>query len=141
MVNGEWCSSAAQVGRLPHNSDNAQGLFSIYHSPFTFMALLFAVTLFLSALLLFWVQPLVGKMVLPVLGGTPAVWSTCMLFFQCALLGGYAYVLAVSAAASSSATCRTTCARCYWRRRSPCPWPWPAHGRASCRRTAPWRGS
>src|SRR5437868_3705271 len=60
------------------------------------MPLLFAVTLFLSALLLFWVQPLVGKMVLPVLGGTPAVWSTCMLFFQCALLGGYAYVLAVT---------------------------------------------
>src|SRR5947209_7062669 len=60
------------------------------------MALLFAVTLFLSALLLFWVQPLVGKMVLPVLGGTPAVWNTCMLFFQSALLAGYAYVLAVT---------------------------------------------
>jgi hypothetical protein len=58
------------------------------------MSLLFALTLFLSALLLFWVQPLVGKMVLPVLGGTPAVWNTCMLFFQCALLAGYAYVLA-----------------------------------------------
>src|SRR5438045_8540386 len=61
-----------------------------------FMALLFAVTLFLSALLLFWVQPLVGKMVLPVLGGTPAVWNTCVLFFQCALLAGYAYALAVT---------------------------------------------
>jgi spermidine synthase len=58
------------------------------------MSLLFALTLFLSALLLFWVQPLVGKMVLPLLGGTPAVWNTCMLFFQCALLAGYAYVLA-----------------------------------------------
>jgi hypothetical protein len=58
------------------------------------MSLLFAVTLFLSAFLLFWVQPLAGKMVLPVLGGTPAVWNTCMLFFQGVLLAGYAYVLA-----------------------------------------------
>ncbi|HYH85018.1 MAG TPA: fused MFS/spermidine synthase [Pyrinomonadaceae bacterium] len=57
------------------------------------MAFLFAVTLFLSAFLLFWVQPLVGKMVLPLLGGTPAVWNTCMLFFQGVLLAGYAYVL------------------------------------------------
>src|SRR5919197_904534 len=60
------------------------------------MSLLFAVTLFLSALLLFWVQPLAGKAVLPVLGGTPAVWNTCMLFFQGALLAGYAYVLALT---------------------------------------------
>ena len=58
------------------------------------MTLLFAVTLFLSALLLFWVQPLAGKMVLPLLGGAPAVWNTCLLFFQAALLAGYAYVLA-----------------------------------------------
>ncbi|MBC7931534.1 MAG: fused MFS/spermidine synthase [Rubrivivax sp.] len=58
------------------------------------MSTLFAVTLFLSAFLLFWVQPLVGKMVLPLLGGTPAVWNTCMLFFQGVLLAGYAYVLA-----------------------------------------------
>src|SRR5690242_8355744 len=36
-------------------------------------------------------QPMVGKMILPLLGGTPAVWSTCMVFFQAALLGGYAY--------------------------------------------------
>jgi hypothetical protein len=58
------------------------------------MSFLFAVTLFLSALLLFWVQPLAGKMVLPLLGGAPAVWNTCLLFFQAALLAGYAYVLA-----------------------------------------------
>src|ERR1700750_1606996 len=58
------------------------------------MPLLFAVTLFLSALLLFWVQPLAGKMVLPLLGGAPAVWNTCLLFFQAALLAGYGYVLA-----------------------------------------------
>ena len=58
------------------------------------MTFLFAVTLFLSALLLFWVQPLAGKMVLPLLGGAPAVWNTCLLFFQAALLAGYGYVLA-----------------------------------------------
>ncbi|MDT7808632.1 MAG: hypothetical protein QOJ70_2445 [Acidobacteriota bacterium] len=60
------------------------------------MALLFACALFVSALLLFWVQPLVGKTVLPLLGGTPAVWNTCMLFFQALLLAGYAYALALT---------------------------------------------
>ncbi|HEX7958004.1 MAG TPA: fused MFS/spermidine synthase [Pyrinomonadaceae bacterium] len=60
------------------------------------MSLLFAVALFASAFLLFWVQPLAGKMLLPLLGGTPAVWNTCMLFFQAALLGGYAYALALT---------------------------------------------
>jgi hypothetical protein len=58
--------------------------------------LLFAVTLFVSAFLLFLVQPLVGKMILPLLGGTPAVWNTCMVFFQAALLAGYAYTHSVS---------------------------------------------
>lgn len=55
------------------------------------MVPLFAFTLFISALLLFLVQPMVGKMVLPKLGGTPAVWNTCMVFFQAMLLAGYAY--------------------------------------------------
>ena len=55
------------------------------------MVALYAVTLFISALLLFLVQPMVGKMVLPKLGGTPAVWNTCMVFFQAMLLAGYAY--------------------------------------------------
>ncbi|MBN2326033.1 MAG: fused MFS/spermidine synthase [Candidatus Omnitrophica bacterium] len=54
------------------------------------MVLLFAVTLFLSAMLLFWIQPLFSKMVLPYLGGTPGVWNTCMVFYQAALLAGYA---------------------------------------------------
>ncbi|HEX8117610.1 MAG TPA: hypothetical protein VF521_10095, partial [Pyrinomonadaceae bacterium] len=60
------------------------------------MALLFAAALFVSAFLLFWVQPLAGKMLLPLLGGTPAVWNTCMLFFQALLLAGYAYALALA---------------------------------------------
>lgn len=58
--------------------------------------LLFAAALFVSAALLFWVQPLVAKMLLPLLGGTPAVWNTCVLFFQLLLLAGYAYALAVT---------------------------------------------
>jgi len=52
---------------------------------------LHAVTIFLSAFLLFQVQPLIGKHILPWFGGTPAVWTTCMLFFQIVLLAGYAY--------------------------------------------------
>lgn len=51
----------------------------------------FAITLLLSALLLFTVQPLVAKLLLPLLGGAPMVWNTCMVFFQALLLGGYAY--------------------------------------------------
>ena len=53
--------------------------------------MLFATALCLNALLIFWVQPLFAKMVLPLLGGSPSVWTTCMLFFQAALLAGYAY--------------------------------------------------
>jgi hypothetical protein len=56
---------------------------------------LFGATLFLSALLLFSVQPLFAKMVLPRLGGTPAVWSVAMVFFQAMLLAGYAYAHAI----------------------------------------------
>ncbi len=52
---------------------------------------LFALSIFLSAFLLFQIQPMIGKFILPWFGGTPAVWSTMMLFFQTLLLGGYAY--------------------------------------------------
>jgi spermidine synthase len=52
---------------------------------------LFAVATFLNAALLFAVEPLFTKMVLPLLGGTPSVWNTCLLFFQAALLAGYLY--------------------------------------------------
>jgi hypothetical protein len=53
--------------------------------------LLFAATLFVSASLLFMIQPMVAKMVLPLLGGSPAVWNACMVFFQALLLLGYLY--------------------------------------------------
>ncbi|MCL4795132.1 MAG: fused MFS/spermidine synthase [Bryobacteraceae bacterium] len=50
-----------------------------------------AITIFLSAFLLFQVQPMIAKMILPWFGGTAAVWATCLLFFQAVLLAGYAY--------------------------------------------------
>src|SRR3954471_20420789 len=52
---------------------------------------LYAATLFLSAGLLFCVQPMFAKMVLPLLGGAPGVWNTAMMFFQATLLAGYGY--------------------------------------------------
>src|SRR5215470_17332348 len=48
-------------------------------------------TLFLSAFLLFCFEPMVGKMMLPFLGGAASVWITCLLFFQLMLLTGYGY--------------------------------------------------
>jgi hypothetical protein len=51
----------------------------------------FALAIFLGAFLIFQVQPFIGKYILPWFGGTPSVWSTCMLFFQTLLLGGYLY--------------------------------------------------
>ena len=56
---------------------------------------LLALTIFLSSFLVFQVQPLIGKYILPWFGGTPDVWTSCMLFFQMALLGGYAYAHAI----------------------------------------------
>jgi len=53
--------------------------------------LILPATVFLSAFLLFQVQPIIGRYILPWFGGGPAVWSTCLLFFQVALLAGYAY--------------------------------------------------
>lgn len=55
------------------------------------LVLLSAVTIFVSAFLLFQVQPLISKKILPWFGGSPAVWTTCMLFFQVLLLAGYTY--------------------------------------------------
>lgn len=58
--------------------------------------LLFAVTLFLSAALMFVLQPLFGKLLLPLLGGSPAVWNTCMVFYQTVLFLGYSYAHGIS---------------------------------------------
>src|SRR3954462_6549514 len=53
--------------------------------------MIYAATIFLSSFLLFLVQPLIARLILPWFGGSAAVWTTCMLFFQLLLLAGYAY--------------------------------------------------
>jgi hypothetical protein len=58
--------------------------------------ILFALPVLIAGALGFLLQPMFGRMVLPRLGGAPAVWNTCMLFFQAALLAGYAYAHAVA---------------------------------------------
>src|SRR3970040_777793 len=52
---------------------------------------IFGAAIALSAFLLFWIQPLIGQLVLPVFGGTPAVWATVLVFFQGAVLVGSLY--------------------------------------------------
>ena len=58
------------------------------------MLILYASTLFVAGTLLFLVQPMFAKMLLPLLGGSPAVWNTAMLFYQVALLVSYLYAFA-----------------------------------------------
>src|SRR5882757_6369672 len=60
-------------------------------APGRVLEILYAATVFLSAFLLFQIQPIIAKMILPWFGGSSAVWSTCMLFFQAMLLIGYLY--------------------------------------------------
>src|SRR6267142_3770643 len=59
-------------------------------TPATFMPL-YAATIFASAFLLFLLQPIVAKQILPWFGGSASVWTTCLVFFQSTLLLGYAY--------------------------------------------------
>lgn len=73
-----WDSGSAAI--VPAASVNTLGL-----------SILFAVTSFLSSALIFIIEPMFAKLVLPLLGGTPAVWNTCVVFFQAALLAGYGY--------------------------------------------------
>ncbi|MBI3457669.1 MAG: fused MFS/spermidine synthase [Candidatus Rokubacteria bacterium] len=61
------------------------------------MLIIYAVTIFLSATLLFLVQPMFARMALPLLGGAPAVWNTAVVFYQAALLAGYGYAHATTA--------------------------------------------
>src|SRR5436190_9202623 len=60
------------------------------------LLIVYATTIFLTASLLFVVQPMFAKMVLPLLGGSPAVWTTCLVFYQAALLAGYLYAHATT---------------------------------------------
>ena len=61
------------------------------HGRSSVLVALVAGTLFFSAFLMFLVEPMIARMVLPLLGGSPSVWNTCLVFFQTMLLGGYAY--------------------------------------------------
>src|SRR5262245_39109023 len=54
---------------------------------------LFAISLFTGALLLFWVQPLIAKALLPAYGGAPELWGGCIIFFQSIIVMAYGYVI------------------------------------------------
>lgn len=60
------------------------------------LSAVFGLTLFASAFLLFWIEPLFARMLLPRLGGSQGVWNTCLVFFQASLLLGYAYADAIA---------------------------------------------
>src|SRR3954463_2064632 len=81
---------------MPMHLDNEMDLRLIPARTARFAPALYIAALFLSALLLFAIQPMFTKMVLPRVGGAAAVWSVAMVFFQTALLLGYAYAHLVS---------------------------------------------
>jgi SAM-dependent methyltransferase len=58
--------------------------------------LLFALSLFISSTLMFWIEPMFAKMILPMLGGTPSVWNMCIVFYQITLLAGYVYAYLIT---------------------------------------------
>ena len=91
------------------------------------MQLFFALTMLVSATLLFLVQPMFAKMVLPSLGGTPAVWNTCMVFYQAVLLAGYLYAHLATRwlGTRRQATWHLWFSAC---RGSPCRSAWPSSG-------------
>jgi len=66
------------------------------YSTYRGLPAVFSLTLFTSAGLLFLIQPMIAKMILPLLGGAPSVWNTCMMFFQAMLLAGYGYAHYIS---------------------------------------------
>ena len=78
---------AAIFGRFA-GENILRGAFTTNVSP---PAWLYGLVVFAAAWLVFWIQPLAVRDVLPVLGGSPAVWNTAMVFFQAALLAGYAF--------------------------------------------------
>src|SRR6266436_5413610 len=88
-INTEGTAASAQStqrrAELPVPAPAIAGRFA------TSYALLLASTVFLGAFLLFLVEPLFAKLILPRFGGAAAVWAACLVFFQCALLLGYLY--------------------------------------------------
>jgi spermidine synthase len=81
----------AQVGGVTVDAAARPAPASIAPPAMAATVAVFAGAIFTSAFLLFWMQPLFAKMVLPLLGGSPSVWNTAMMFFQLVLLAGYAY--------------------------------------------------
>ena len=74
--------------------------------------ILYALTIFTSAFLLFLVQPIIAKQILPWFGGSAAVWTTCLVFFQFLLLAGYAYSdWTTRRLAARRTMCSTACLR------------------------------
>ena len=59
------------------------------------LVLAFLLPMFLGAALLFLIEPMIAKMMLPMLGGSAGVWNTCLVFFQATLLAGYFYAYAI----------------------------------------------
>jgi hypothetical protein len=85
-----FCSQGAKCLRRSLGSGNKRKLYSSRMRSLL-SKLIFASTIFCSAFLLFLIQPLIAKQILPWFGGSAAVWSICMVFFQVALLAGYGY--------------------------------------------------
>src|ERR1700738_3056263 len=83
--------SLSEHARVSTESSDQSGPAAPAASRNRLVLIVYTSAIFVSALLLFSVQPLFTKMVLPRLGGSPAVWSVAMVFFQSLLLGGYAY--------------------------------------------------
>ena len=81
---------------LPRSTATKQAIREATPVPMRRIAVVFAITTFLSAFLLFQVQLIVSKYILPWFGGSAAVWTTSMLVFQILLLGGYVYSHLVS---------------------------------------------
>ena len=78
------------------DSGNGDGPPELGRPTWAILGLVFASTILVSAFLLFQVQPLISKYILPWFGGSPSVWTTCMLFFQVTLFCGYAYAHVLS---------------------------------------------
>jgi len=70
---------------------DARDLYMTTTSGKSVLAVVYAATIFVSAFLLFQIQPMISKAILPWFGGTPAVWTICLLFFQTLLFAGYSY--------------------------------------------------
>jgi hypothetical protein len=88
---GFEAGSAGAPGGAPEAQAPAASPRGLGRSAATVLLWVYTATTFLSALLLFSVQPMFAKMVLPVLGGSPSVWAVAIFFFQAALLAGYCY--------------------------------------------------